>query len=88
MKFLIYTYLVMSLVTFCAYGLDKLKAKKGWWRIPESTLHLFEFAFGWPGAILAQKLFRHKTYKQSFRRIFWLMVAANILLVGLGLYLF
>lgn len=85
---LFYAYLIMSLITFLVYGLDKLKAKKGWWRIPESTLHILEYAFGWPGAIAAQKLFRHKTYKKPFRIVFWLMVAANILTVGLCLYSF
>ena len=78
-------YLVMSLITFIAYGLDKLKAKNGWWRIPEVTLHVLEFAFGWPGAWLGQIVFRHKTQKRSFRVMFWLMVVANLVVCA---YLF
>ena len=38
------------------------------------------FVGGWPGAIVAQQLFRHKTAKRSFRIRFWLSVAANITL--------
>ena len=72
-------YLVMSLITFVVYGLDKLKAKKGWWRIPEAMLHMLEFAFGWPGAWMGQIVFRHKTQKRSFRVMFGLMVVANII---------
>lgn len=78
----VWAYLVMSLLTFVVYGLDKLKAKKGWWRIPEATLHVLEFAFGWPGAWAAQVVFRHKTYKRSFRVVFWLMVVENLTLVA------
>ena len=76
---ILWIYLVMSLITFVVYGLDKLKAKKGWWRIPEAMLHMLEFAFGWPGAWMGQIVFRHKTQKRSFRFIFWLMVVANII---------
>ena len=76
---ILWIYLVMSLITFVVYGLDKRKAKKGWWRIPEATLHVLEFAFGWPGAWMGQIVFRHKTQKRSFRVIFWLMVVANII---------
>lgn len=62
----VWAYLVMSLITFVVYGLDKLKAKKGWWRIPEATLHVLEFAFGWPGAWAAQVVFRHKRISAPF----------------------
>jgi uncharacterized membrane protein YsdA (DUF1294 family) len=69
----------MSVITFCAYGLDKFKAQKGLWRIPEKTLHILELCCGWPGALLAQRLLRHKSYKKSFRIVFWVMVVLNIL---------
>lgn len=79
---------MMSILTFCLYGVDKLKAKKGWRRVPEATLHLFELAFGWPGAWVAQQVFRHKTIKKSFRGFFWLMVAANLMIVACVVSLF
>lgn len=66
-----------SLIAFCAYALDKSAARKDQWRIKESTLHLFALLGGWPGALLAQKLLRHKSRKQSFRTMFWFTVILN-----------
>jgi uncharacterized membrane protein YsdA (DUF1294 family)/cold shock CspA family protein len=70
-------YLVASIVAFLAYALDKSAAKQGRWRIPESTLHVLGLACGWPGALLAQQLFRHKTSKPSFVSAFWSTVLLN-----------
>lgn len=72
-------YLAASILTFVAYARDKSAATAGRWRIPESTLLLLGFLGGWPGAIVAQQVFRHKTRKASFRRAFWASVVANIL---------
>ena len=76
---MILIYVIMSVITFCAYGLDKFKAQKGLWRIPEKTLHILELCCGWPGALLAQRLLCHKSYKKSFRIVFWVMAVLNIL---------
>lgn len=70
-------YLALSVVTFAAYGLDKRAARKGNWRISESTLHLLALLGGWPGALVAQGVFRHKTSKQPFRTVFWITVFLN-----------
>ena len=70
-------YGVLSAVAFAMYGLDKAAARRGSWRTPESTLHLVSIVGGWPGALLAQRVFRHKTKKQSFRAIFWCTVVVN-----------
>ena len=51
----------MSLVAFVFYGADKLKAKKGAWRVPEKVLLCLSFFGGAPGGILGMLLFRHKT---------------------------
>lgn len=75
-------YFVLSLLTFLVYAKDKSAAKKGRWRTPESTLHLFSFFGGWPGALVAQQKLRHKSQKQPFRFIFWLTVLLNC--AGLG----
>lgn len=66
---------LISVVTFFLYWQDKRKAVNGEWRTPEATLHLFEFLGGWPGAYLAQRAFRHKTSKVSYRVEFWTIVA-------------
>ncbi len=73
---------VMSLVCFLAYGLDKRRAAKGGRRVSERTLHLMAFLGGWPGALLGQRHFRHKTQKVSFRLVFWMVVACHIGIVG------
>lgn len=70
-------YLVASLVTFMAYALDKSAAQSGQWRTPERTLFMMGFAGGWPGAIFAQQLLRHKSTKREFQTFFWLTVIAN-----------
>lgn len=79
-------YTFVSFITFVIYAIDKSAAKKGRWRTKERTLHLLSLFGGWPGAILAQRLFRHKTKKRDFRAVFWLTVIINIaLLYGLML---
>jgi uncharacterized membrane protein YsdA (DUF1294 family)/cold shock CspA family protein len=66
-----------SLIAFVAYALDKAAARAGLWRTQESTLHLLALIGGWPGALLAQRQFRHKTAKTSFRVVFWATVLLN-----------
>jgi uncharacterized membrane protein YsdA (DUF1294 family) len=70
-------YGVMSSVAFILYGVDKYAAIKGGQRIPENRLHLCSLLGGWPGALLAQSMFRHKTRKQSFQMQFWLVSLIN-----------
>jgi uncharacterized membrane protein YsdA (DUF1294 family) len=67
----------LSLLTFLAYAVDKSAAINGRWRTREKTLHLLSVAGGWPGALLAQQLLRHKCSKPSFVAVFWITVAAN-----------
>jgi uncharacterized membrane protein YsdA (DUF1294 family) len=66
-----------SVVTFFAYRRDKRCAEAGEWRIPEATLHLAELLGGWPGAFLAQRIFRHKTSKVSYQVMFWVIVLVH-----------
>lgn len=70
-------YGVMSGITFLVYWKDKAAAQKDKWRTPESTLHLLALLGGWPGAMLAQSILRHKSKKQEFRIVFWLTVLLN-----------
>lgn len=74
--------LVMSLACFVAYGWDKRRAANGGRRLPESTLQLLALFGGWPGAIVGQRHFRHKTKKQSFLVLFWAMVVVHLAVVG------
>ena len=75
-----------SLVTFAAYGIDKSAARRGAARISEQTLLLLGLVGGWPGALVAQQLFRHKTRKRSFRRAFWGTVGVNVLVLVAAVY--
>lgn len=68
----------MSAITLILYGLDKLAAKRGAQRTPEKTLQLCALLCGWPGALLAQQIFRHKSSKSSFKAVFLVMVGLNI----------
>lgn len=70
-------YGVVSVVAFLLYWSDKRKARAERWRTPENVLHAMELAGGWPGALLAQQVFRHKTRKVSFQVVFWIIVLAH-----------
>lgn len=70
-------YPVVSVLCFFLYWHDKNSAQKGRQRTPEKTLHLVELAGGWPGALVAQQTFRHKTRKLSYQLTFWGVVALH-----------
>jgi uncharacterized membrane protein YsdA (DUF1294 family)/cold shock CspA family protein len=75
-------YVVASLFAFAVYAWDKSAARNGEWRTQESTLHLLALVGGWPGALFAQKLLRHKSKKTSFQVMFWVTVLANCGVLG------
>ena len=81
MLFLPFHLISINLVTMIAYYSDKKAAIRGAWRIPEVQLHTLEFLGGWPGAIWAQKLFHHKTKKQSFRATFYWVIFCEIAII-------
>ena len=70
-------YMALSMITFMAYAFDKSAARRGASRVSEGTLLLFGLAGGWPGAIVAQELLRHKSKKAAFRSVFWVTVLMN-----------
>lgn len=72
----------VSLLLFVMYWIDKRAAQRGGQRTAENTLHLFELCGGWPGALMAQQVFRHKTRKGSYQFAFWLAVLANLGALG------
>ncbi len=73
-----------SIVAFVAYAVDKRAARDGGWRVPEASLLALGVVGGWPGAVIAQQVLRHKTLKVSFQVMFWVSVVVNVLgFVGL-----
>ena len=72
----------INLATFAVWGVDKWKAARGAWRVPEKTLLSLAFVGGWPAAWLGAKVFRHKSSKQSFRRKLAVVTVLNLALFG------
>lgn len=77
--------ILMNLIAFALYGIDKRRAKQGAWRISEYTLLLVALLGGSLGALLGMRYFRHKTRHRKFRYGIPLIL---LLQLGLGLYLF
>ena len=59
--YLLWYLAAVNLVTFTVYGVDKAKARRGAWRVPEKTLFLLPLLGGSVGALLGMRVFRHKT---------------------------
>lgn len=76
-------YLILSLLCFVLYALDKSAAIGGRRRISEKSLILCGLFGGWPGALLAQQVLRHKTKKRSFLFLFWISVILNLFVLNL-----
>lgn len=76
----------MSLATFVVYGWDKRQARNNGWRVSEKQLHTMAFMGGWPGAMVGQNYFRHKTQKIEFKVMTWAAAALHVFLVGAYLY--
>lgn len=80
--FLIYI-LIMSVVTFLVYLVDKLKATHDKWRIPEKTLLIFSVIGGVYGALIAMYKIRHKNRKMLFIITNWFFAIVYIVLATL-----
>ena len=63
---MIYYLIGINILTFLLYGIDKWKAQKDKWRIPEDTLIWLAIVGGSIGALLGMYLFRHKTKHKKF----------------------
>ena len=76
-----------SAIDFALMGVDKWKARRGDWRIPEATLWAFALLGGALGGTLGMQVFRHKTRHWYFRFGFPLLAVlelAGLLLLALG----
>ena len=71
-------YFVTSLLTFTVYAFDKSAAMNRRWRTSEQSLQFLSLFGGWPGALIAQRLFHHKSRKLGFQTLFWLIVAIHV----------
>lgn len=80
-KILLYYLIAINVVTFFVYGVDKLKAKKSKWRIPEATLLMLAVMGGSIGAWLGMKVWHHKTLHKKFKYGLPLILMAQVALV-------
>jgi uncharacterized membrane protein YsdA (DUF1294 family) len=73
---------IINLCAFVAFGIDKLKARRGAWRTPESTLLLLAAIGGSFGAFLGMKVWRHKTQHKKFTILVPLLIAIHIAIIS------
>lgn len=73
----LWLYIGASFVAYLVYAADKSAAINNRWRTQENTLHMFGLIGGWPGALAAQRILRHKSKKASFQAAFWTTVVMN-----------
>lgn len=81
-----FSYCLFSVLVLFLYGADKTHAAIRSWRIPEVYLHVLELLGGWPGALIAQNAFRHKTRKSLYQIIFHGIIAIHM--IGWAVYLY
>ena len=74
--------IIMSVITFILFGVDKKKAIRHEWRIPEATLLTFSLLSGGIGGIFGMQVFHHKTQKWKFRILVPLFAAAQVILLA------
>ena len=71
---------IINIVTFIIYGIDKYKAKKGKWRIPENSLIGLEIIGGSIGAYLGMRVWHHKTMHLKFKYGIPLIIAIQMVI--------
>ena len=70
--------LIWNLLIFLIYGIDKSKARRGAWRVPEKILLILGLACGGFGAWLAGIIFHHKTRKWYFKTVWFLGMVTTL----------
>lgn len=84
MNILLIYLLAANIVTFMVFGIDKYKAKRGLWRIPEASLLTMAVIGGSIGAWLGTKVWHHKTLHKKFKYGIPLIIALQ---AALAVYL-
>ena len=80
---LIIIYLIaINVITFLVYGIDKWKAKRSKWRIPEATLLGLAVIGGSIGAWLGMKVWHHKTMHKKFKFGLPVIIIIQLLIIG------
>ena len=77
--------IAMNFFAFAAFGIDKIKAEAGRWRVEEATLLMLALLGGTGGAYAGRALFRHKTRKQPFSSQLHTIAVLQLLALGAGL---
>ena len=72
---------IVNLVTYAVWGMDKSAARTGRRRVPEATLLALCLLGGWPFGLLATRVFRHKTSKKAFIYKFYTVVGLQVALI-------
>ena len=80
---LLYYLIVINIVTFLVYGIDKWKAKQGSWRISEASLLILAVIGGSIGALLGMRVWHHKTMHKKFKYGLPLILLVQIALIYL-----
>ena len=80
-QIIIYILIIINVLTFLVYGIDKWKAKQGSWRISEATLLTLAIIGGSIGALLGMQVWHHKTIHKKFKYGLPLILLAQIALI-------
>ena len=88
MKYLLVSLIVINVLTFFIYGIDKWKARRNKWRISEAALLWLTVAGGSIGALLGMKVWHHKTMHKKFKYGLPAILLLKVALAGYILYLF
>ena len=83
----IYYLVIINIVTFLVYGIDKWKARKAMWRVREASLLMLAVLGGSIGVCLGMKVWHHKTQHKKFRYGIPAIIIIQLGIIGFFLYL-
>ena len=81
-EYLVYYLIGINFITYLLFGIDKAKATKKKWRIPEKYLFLSTFLGGSIGAIIGMKQFHHKTQKSEFKSVIFIIILVQLAIIS------
>lgn len=82
MKYLVAYLIIINAAGFLFMLVDKIKARRGSWRIPEATLMTIAAIGGSLGSFLGMQIFRHKTRHAKFYIGIPVLIVAHVILIG------